>query len=186
MKKAVILHGTDGDLGHNWFPWLESKLESEGFKVWVPLLPQNHTPNREVYNDFLLNHDWDFEDNIVIGHSSGAVSVLNLLMDEGCPKIKLGAMVGAWASGTPHGYEEGNQQFINMFPPNGFDFELIKSKAGKLVFMHGDDDPYCPLEQAEYLARNLDAGLTVVPNGGHLGNKFKELPELWKILEPNL
>jgi predicted alpha/beta hydrolase family esterase len=186
MKKAVILHGTDGNPGHNWFPWLKSKLESEGYEVWVPLLPQNHTPNRTAYNDFLFSQGWNFEDDIIIGHSSGAVSVLNLLMDERCPKIKFGVLLGAWAGGVPNGYEEGNQQFINLFPPDGFDFELIMSKAGKLAFLHGDNDPYCPLEQAKFLAKNLNAPLTVVPNGHHLGSKFKELPELWSILKPAL
>jgi len=183
MKRAVILHGTDGAPDHNWFPWLKAKLEAEGYKVWVPLLPGNHTPNRQVYNDFLFAENWDFTDNIVVGHSSGAVSVLNLLMDQRCPKVKLAVMVGAWAGGIPSGYEEGNTQFDNLFPPNGFDFELIKSKAGKLAFLHGDDDPYCPLDQAKYLAKKLDAPLTVVPGGHHLGSKLTELPELWPIIE---
>jgi predicted alpha/beta hydrolase family esterase len=186
MKNAVLLHATDGNPEHYWFPWLKKKLEAKGYEVWAPLLPENHTPNREVYNDFLLGSDWDFEDNIIIGHSSGAVSVLNLLMDERCPKIKMGIMVGAWKGGVPHGFGEGNQQFLNLFPPEGFDFELIKRKAGKLAFLHGDDDPYCPLEQAKYLAGQLDAPLTVVPNGLHLGSNYKELPELWRTLEPEL
>lgn len=105
MKRAVILHGTDAAPEQNWFPWLKQKLETEGYEVWAPLLPGNHTPNREVYNDFLLGQEqgWDFTDNIVVGHSSGAVAVLNLLMDPRCPKVKLGVMVGAWAGGTPDG-----------------------------------------------------------------------------------
>lgn len=94
-KRAVILHGTDASPDANWFPWLKEKLEAEGYEVWVPELPGNHTPNREVYNDFLFGSDWDLTDNIVVGHSSGAVSVLNLLMDERCPKVKLAVVVSA-------------------------------------------------------------------------------------------
>lgn len=186
MKKAVVLHGTDGAPEHNWFPWIKSKLESEGYEVWIPLLPQNHTPNRKVYNEFLFSQDWDFADNIVVGHSSGAVSVLNLLMDERCPKIKLAVMLGVWAEDLPNGYDEDSKQFENLFPPNGFDFELIKQKASKIVFLHGSDDPYCPLDDAKYLSKKLDASLKIIPNGHHLGSKFKELPQLWEILKPNL
>lgn len=186
MKCAIILHGTDGEPDQNWFPWLKTKLEAKGYKVWIPLLPENHTPNREVYNDLLFSKDWDFTDGIVIGHSSGAVSVLNMLMDERCPEIKLAVMVSAWASGIPLRYEEGNQQFVNLFPPSGFDFELIKQKAGKIAFLHSEDDPYCPLEQAKYLAEQLNAPLTTVPHGHHLGSEYKELPELWHIIEPAL
>jgi pimeloyl-ACP methyl ester carboxylesterase len=186
MKRAVILHGTDGAPDINWFPWLKAKLEAQGYAVWIPLLPENHTPNWRVYNDYLLAGDWDFADNIVIGHSSGAVSLLNLLMDERCPKIKLGVLLGAWASGVPLRYEAGNRQFDNLFRPEGFVFELIRSKAEKLAFMHGGDDPFCPLEQAEYLAHELGAPITVVPGGHHLGSKYTELPELWEIIEPEL
>jgi pimeloyl-ACP methyl ester carboxylesterase len=184
MKRAVILHGTDGKPDMNWFPWLKEKFEAAGYEVWVPLLPGNHTPNREVYNDFLLGQGWDFADNIVV--SSGAVSVLNLLMDERCPKIKLGVMVGAWAGGMPDGYDEGNVQFENLFLPEGFDFNHIKQQADKLTLLHGSDDPYCPLEQAEYLSKQLDAPLTVVPNGHHLGARYTELPEVWKLIEPSI
>lgn len=180
-KRAVILHGTDGTPDSNWFSWLKEKLEERGYEVWVPLLPNNHAPDREVYNDFLFDNGWDFEDNIVIGHSSGAVSVLNLLMDERCPKIKLGGMVSVWAHGTPAGMVD--EQFVNLFPKGSFDFETIRSKADKLVFLHSRDDPYCPLEQAEYLAKKLDGPLTVIENGGHLGDKFQQFPQLWQTIE---
>lgn len=186
MKRVVILHGTDGKPDSNWFSWLKEKLEAEGYEVWVPELPGNHTPNREVYNNFLFGQGWDFTDNLVIGHSSGAVEVLNLLMDERCPKVQLGVMVGAWAGGLPNGYEKDCIQFDNLFPPDGFDFELMQSKVEKLAFVHGDDDPYCPLEQAQHLAEKLHASLTVIPNGGHLGKKYTEFPELWDVIKEAL
>lgn len=183
MKRAVILHGTDGEPESNWFPWLKTKLKEQSYEVWVPLLPNNHTPNRETYNDFLFGSDWDFTNNIVVGHSSGAVSVLNLLMDERCPHIKLGVLVSAWDHGTPTGMDY--EQFLKLFPESGFNFDAIKQKAEKLVFLHSADDPYCKLEQAEYLAKNLDAPLMVIQNGGHLGDKFPELPQLWQVIEPS-
>lgn len=183
MKRAVILHGTDASPEANWFPWLKEKLEAEGYEVWVPELPGNHTPDRQVYGDFLFGQGWDFTDNLVIGHSSGAVEVLNLLMDERCPKVTMAVMVGAWAGGLPNGYEVGNTQFVNLFPEEGFDFELIKSKAENLAFLHGDNDPYCPLEQAKFLAEKLDASLTVIPDGGHLGKNFPEFPQLWDVIK---
>jgi predicted alpha/beta hydrolase family esterase len=186
MKNAIILHGTDGNPEHNWFPWLKKKLEENGYKVWAPILPGNHTPNRQVYNDFLFSKGWDFTDNIVVGHSSGAVSVLNLLMDDRCPKVNLAIMVSAWKGGVPLRYEPSNQQFVNLFPPDGFDFELIKQKAGKIAFLHSDDDPYCPIEQAEYLAKKLDAPISVVHKGWHLGSDFSELPGLWDIIKDEL
>lgn len=185
IKRAVILHGTDGNPEANWFPWVKKRLEEQGYQVWVPELPNNHTPNRSTYNDFLLDSDWDFEDNVVVGHSSGAVEVLNLLMDERCPHIKLGVMVSAWPAGEPIGdWDEG--QFDDLFPKDGLDFKKIKNKADKLLFVHGDNDPYCPLEDAQYLSGELQAELIAVPNGGHLGDGFTELPQMWDVIKDNI
>jgi uncharacterized protein len=194
MKTALILHGTDAAPDQNWFPWLKAKLGERGYNVWVPLLPQNHTPNRETYGNFLLENDGqsapgaqrhNLQDAIIIGHSSGAVEALNLLMDPRTPHIKLAVIVSAWAGEKPNGYDT-NEQFENLFPPEGFDFARMKQKADKIVFMHGADDPYCPLERAQYLAEQLSAPITIVPNGHHLGAKFTQLPELWQAIEPSL
>ena len=180
-KRLVILHGTDGHPSHNWFPWLKQQAEARGYKVWVPEMPNNHTPNRHVYNDFLLESGWNFTDNIVIGHSSGAVSVLNLLEDDRCPHIKAGVLVGAWAHMEETDLDR--EQFKDLFPPDGFDFDIIKSKVDKLIFLHGDDDPYCPLQQAQWLADQTSSEIVIVTGGGHLGQDYKELPELLKQLD---
>ena len=181
MKKAVILHGTDGAPEHNWFPWLKAELEKRGYEVWVPLLPDNHTPNRNTYNDFLFSFGWDFSDNLVIGHSSGAVEVLNMLMDSRSTRIKAAVLVGVWESteDTPLDPE----QFVNLFPPGGFDYSVIKEKTGSLLFVHGQDDPFCPVEQAEWMAERTGSDIVLVPEGHHLGSKFDRLPVLLEALE---
>lgn len=182
MKRALLLHGTDGTPEGIWFPWLKELLEMSGYGVWVPLLPGNHTPNAKVYNDFLFGSDWDFSDNLVIGHSSGAVSVLNMLMDARCPKVDTAVLVGAWASMDEAGALD-KEQFKDLFPPAGFDFDIIRSRVHEIAFLHGDDDPYCPLDQAQWLAEQLQAPITIVPNGHHLGGKYgTELPPLEVLL----
>jgi predicted alpha/beta hydrolase family esterase len=187
MKQALLLHGTDGSPELIWIPWLKAKLEAKGYHVWAPLLPENHTPNRETYGKFLLeNSEYDLTDAILIGHSSGAVEVLNLLDDARTPHVKLAVMVSAWAGGRPNGYAAANTQFENLFPEAGFDFAKMREKAGAISFLHSDNDPYCPLEQAQFLAEQLSAPITIVPGGGHLGKQYAELPELWKLIEPRL
>lgn len=184
MKKAVILHGTGGKPESNWFPWLKKELENKGYEVWVPFLPGNETPNRQVYNDFLLGEGWDFTDNLVIGHSSGSVSVLNLLEDPRCPKIYTGVIVGSWYD-TKNSPLTETDRFAKLFPPEGFNFELIKQKTNNLLFFHGDNDNHCPLEQAQYLAKQLDSEIIIIPNGGHLfaASGFTEFPQLLNTLE---
>jgi predicted alpha/beta hydrolase family esterase len=186
MKRAIILHGTSAQPTSNWFPWLKTKLESEGYEVWVPQLPDADAPNRDTYGEFLLNSGWDFTDSIVIGHSSGAVEVLNLLMDRRMPRIRLGVMVGAWMSGAPKNFPGEPGAFAHLFPRHGFKFRRIRGNAGHLAFLHGSDDPYCPIDQAVTLATRLKAPMLIVPDGGHLGAQYTELPQVWGIVEPYL
>lgn len=182
MKKAALLHGTDGTPEDGWRPYIKAELEELGYEVWVPLLPGNHTPNMSVYNNFLLGTGWDFTDNLVIGHSSGAVATLNLLMDPRCPKIQTAVMVGAWAQNDQTDLDA--EQFKDTFPPEGFDFAKIKSNSSNQLFIHGDNDPYCPLDQAKWLAKQLSCEIVVIPNGGHLGadHGYREFPQLIEIL----
>jgi len=186
MKRAVILHGTDGTPDHNWFPWLKSELEKHGYQVWVPGLPNSHEPDHLRYNEFLFGSGWDFTDNLVIGHSSGAVSVLNLLEDAHCPKISTAVMVSAWSDTVAAELDKKGftlEQFDGLFSPAGFDFDLIKSRTDHILFIHGDDDIYCPLGQAEWLAKKTNSELIVIPGGGHIGSKFPKLTELTEALE---
>lgn len=181
MRKAVILHGTNGSPHENWFPWLKKELKAKGYQVWVPDLPGKNRPNGQIYNDFLLNADWDFTHNLVIGHSSGAVSVLNLLMDGRFPKIKTAVMVSAWHDSAKATLRYGglsSELFKDLFPKEGFDFDLINQKTDNALFVHSDNDPYCPLDQAEWLAKQMKCDLVTIHDGDHLGSKFPEFPQL--------
>lgn len=184
MKRAVLLHGTGGSPSSNWLPWLKQQLEQSGYEVWVPPLPHNETPDRQVYNDFLFGSEWDFTDNLVVGHSSGAVSILNLLEDKRCPHIKLGIPIGAWAHMRDSDLEQPDR-FDALFPPGGFNFDRIKQQTDELVYIHGDNDALCPIDQAKWLAEQTGSEFIVVPGAGHFRESegFTELPEVIQVLK---
>lgn len=183
MKNALLLHGTAASSKGNWFPWLKGKLEDKGWKVWVPDLPEATAPNVKRYNEFLLSKGWEFtEHSVVIGHSSGAVATLGLLQafPEGA-KIATAILVGAFKD------DLGRDDLKGLFE-TPFDFAKIQSRAGKFIFIHSDDDPFCPLEGAEYLAAQLDGELIIKPGQKHFsvgtaGEKYKEFPFLLEMLE---
>jgi predicted alpha/beta hydrolase family esterase len=179
MKNVLILHGTDGCPTENWFDWLKTKLEKKSWKVWVPQLPGANRPNIQRYNDFLLaNNDWKFnEESVLIGHSSGAVAILGLLqaLPEG-GKVNICCLVGSFKNNL--GWDALDELFLEPF-----NFDLIKTKANKFVFIHSDNDPYCPLEHAQYLSEKLDGELIVKPGQFHFsiktaGDRYREFPFL--------
>ena len=184
-RKAIILHGTDGNPDINWIPWAKKELESRGYSVYVPLLPDNHTPNKDLYEDFLKNSGWDFTENVVIGHSSGATTALNLLSSEWFPNINAAILVGAFLNEDAlegvSWYEKG--QFDKLFPINGFEPLALMKKTKRFYFIHGDNDPYCFLEDTIKLSKAVEGELLVVENGLHLSSNRTELPELLPIID---
>lgn len=183
MKNALILHGTSGYPQENWFDWLRQELESRQWKVWVPQLPRAEKPSIKRYNEFLLSEeDWEFNsETVIIGHSSGAVAILGLLQD--LPediKIDRCYLVGVFKDDL--GWDKLDELFETPF-----DFEKIKNKSNKFTFIHSDDDPYCPLEHAEYLSEKLNGELIVKPGQKHFstgsaGDLYNTFPFLLNLI----
>lgn len=179
MKNALILHGTDSNSSANWFPWLKGELENLGYKVWVPNLPHAEKPNIERYNKFLLaNNDWVFDsESIIIGHSSGAVEILGLLqaLQEDAVVNKC-ILVGSFMDDL--GWDSLKELFLKPF-----DFEKIKKQARQFIFIHSDNDPYCPLENAEYLSQKLNGKLIVIKGQGHFSGEKVTIPEMLEAVK---
>lgn len=181
MKNALVLHGTDSNSKENWFEWLKIELEKKDWLVWSPDLPQSDKPNIERYNQFILNNkDWKFgKDSIIIGHSSGAVAILGLLQNlpDGI-QVDSCYLVSAFKNDLD--WDALNELFVTEF-----DFEKIKNKAKHFVFIHSDNDPYCPLEHAEFLSKNLGGELIVKKGQKHfsvstMGKIYEKFPFLFK------
>lgn len=183
MKNALILHGTGGNPKENWFDWLRVELEKEGWRVWVPHLPDSDAPNIKRYNRFLLEEQrWDFnEESIIIGHSSGAVAILGLL--EELPEnviVDRCYLVGAFKD------DLGRTDLTGLFE-EPFDFAKIKQHAQKLVFIHADNDPHCPLTHAQYLAEQTGGQLIIKPGQKHFsvgtyGEQYRQFPFLLELI----
>ncbi len=183
MKNALILHGTGDNSESNWFPWLKRVLEQKGWKVWLPDLPQSDKPNIQRYNEFIRdNEKWKFnKDSYLIGHSSGAVAILGLL--EHLPKeTVVDACILVSAFKDDLGWEALNELFLK--PLN---FEKIKKHAKRFIFIHSDNDPYVPVEHAQYLSQQLGGKLLVLSGQKHFsistsGPQYNEFPFLLDIL----
>jgi predicted alpha/beta hydrolase family esterase len=185
MKRAVILHGTSDSPSDNWQPWIKKELESAGYEVFAPELPDNDTPNRETYDNFLRSSGWDFKDNLLIGHSSGATTVLNLLSSDWFPHVKTAVLIGTFLDESllhdVDWYDE--DMFKNLFPTTVFDAEKIKQKADHFYFIHGENDPLCDPEAARKLCEKLGGTFVLVPGAGHFSSPTTELPEIITTLQ---
>lgn len=182
MKRAVILHGTDGSPDElPWQSWLKRQLESAGYEVYFPQLPDCHTPNLATYDAFLRESGWDFTDNLVIGHSSGATTALHLLGQDWFPQVRATVLVGTFLNERllegVSWYQPGqfDQLFVETFGPG-----KLVSKSGAFYFVHGGNDPYCDHGEAEQLCEQVGGKFITMPGEGHIAKSsgVVEVPEL--------
>lgn len=180
MKRAVVLHGTNSHPTHNWQPWIKRELEAAGYEVFAPVLPDNDVPNRHTYDAFLQESGWDFTDNLLIGHSSGATTVLNLLSSDWLPHVKSIVLVGTFLNeNLLHGADWYNEEiFKNLFPVGGFDTDKIKQRVDHTYFIHGDRDPLCNFDDARTFCKKLGGIFVPVEGAGHFSSPTTELPQI--------
>lgn len=186
MANFLILHGTGATPAANWFMWLKGALVGKGHRVWLPQLPDSDNPSAEAYTQFLLaNKDFTYDENtIVIGHSSGAVEILHLLqhLPEGTA-VKAAILVSVFKD------DLGWDNLGGLFK-EPFDFDRIAAHCQDFTYVHADNDPYCPIEHAEYFAGQTGGKLITIAGQGHfnteLGPKYKRFPELLEIIGQNI
>lgn len=181
MKNVVILHGTGGSSTSNWFQWLAGVLTERGMQVYVPDLPNAAYPSVNEWVDYTIaNCPFAInEETLLVGHSAGAVAVLILAQQVGT----VGRIVSVAAfKDLMHFHDtmgwHGNDRFLDV----PFDFAAIQNACKHITFLHANDDPYCPLAHAEYLAVQTNGRLEVLQNFGHFntekGPQFTKLPEI--------
>jgi predicted alpha/beta hydrolase family esterase len=183
MKNALVLHGTDASSKDNWFPWLKKELKIRGWRVWVPDLPKSEKPSMKRYAKHIFsNKDWEFnEDSVLIGHSSGAVAIFGILTSlPESVKVDTCIFVGVFK------WDLGWSQ-LNELWDIPIDFEKVKKRANRFVFLHSDNDPYCPLSHAKEFSEKLDGELIIKEGAKHFalsagGPQFKKLPTVLIIL----
>lgn len=183
--KILLLHGTGGNHESSWFPWLKAELEMLGHDVWVPDLPQADTPSIKRYNKFLLDRNWDFDNSIIVGHSSGSVAIMGLLTE--LPKdvtINTAILIGTFTERLSDSPSWGMLKELFTEP---FDYEAIRQKAKQFIFIHSEDDPYCPIEQAEEVHAKLGGEFIRYTDKGHfsrhLDPQFEKFPELLELIK---
>ena len=163
MPNAFIFHGTAGNPGENWFPWLKAQLESLDYKVIIPQFPTPENQSLENwFKAFEQYKEFYTPDTILIGHSLGGAFLLRVL-EAYDVRIQAAYIVAAPIGVLPIKNYDGDKLFIQ----HPFDWDKIKNHAERFAVFHSDNDPYVSLGNGKQLAKNLGIELTFVSNAGH-------------------
>lgn len=181
MKRALIFHGTHGSPQENWFEWLQTELMMAGWQVAVPKLPTPDGQTLESWKQALATQIPGFGDaDILIGYSCGGAFTLRLL-EEGLIQPEQAILVSSVIDTLDNQFDQLNKSFVDT----PFDWQKIKESCDNITVLHGDNDPYVPLAQAETIAKNLYAPLHVIKDGGHLNEEagYTDFPALIDFLD---
>lgn len=70
---------------------------------------------------------------------------------------------------------------------DNFNFEIIKQRCPKFTFIHSDNDPYCPTEDARDLCKQVNGKFIELSGQGHftvpLDPKYTKFPELLELIK---
>lgn len=181
MKTVIILHGTLGSPDSNWFQWLKKELERKGLTVWLPQLPHAEQPSLKDWQQFVKGQ-CPFpinEETLIVGHSSGAILALVLAENN---RAKIGAIVDVSVFHDNSLQWQPNDQLFDV----PLDWTAIRNGVNELLFIHSDNDPYVPLNQAQHVATVTDSEIIVIPGEGHFNleksDDYKQFPKLLDIL----
>ena len=187
MKNALILHGAGNNSQGNWFPWVKQQLESKGYKVWSPDLPNSDIPNQKDWlNTIFSNNSWEFNsESVLIGHSAGSTLILRIL--EQLPKETIVASAILVAGTVELGTKSEYFQYKRSLVKDPFNWEKIKSQCNKFTFIHSNNDPYaCGSDQGEIMHKHLGGNLIIKPDEGHFnlekGEKYRQFPLVVEIV----
>ena len=182
MEKAFIFHGTGAGKYDHWFPSIAKKLEQNGVEVCRPEFPTPEAQNLQNWLKILEKEELGIdEETVLIGHSTGAVFILDIL-DERDLEIEAAFLISGF-TGKLH--DERFDPLNETFAERDFNFQKIKDSSQEFYIFHSESDPYVPLEKAAELAPKLDANLELVAGAGHFNTEsgYTEFSELWDKLE---
>src|SRR3989344_3681561 len=176
----IIIHGVYANPDSNWFPWLKEKLEEKNFDVIIPKFPTPLNQTLESWLRAIKKHeDKISNETVLIGHSLGAAFILRYL-EQSNKKIKAAFLVAGFHKQLGSPYDKINSTFIEK----KFNWEKIRKNCGKFFVLCSDNDEFISLDVSRELAKNLNAELIIIKNGGHLNEQsgFLEFDELFDLI----
>jgi predicted alpha/beta hydrolase family esterase len=182
MKRIVLLHGNGNSHGtDNWFPYVKSALEKLGIECVTPNLPDNVLARKKYWFPYFTDVLNLGPDDIVVGHSSGALSILKYTEDH-----KIGASILVGAYHTDLGYDD--EQTSGYFDTQ-WNWGKIKANQEWTAIYASPDDPYIPIDEPRFIRDKLDSEYFELNSEGHFGgetNPKLEFPELLEFLKKKL
>lgn len=157
----VILHGFTGRADKNFIPKLKADLETRGYVVQAPQMPDTDNPVEKDQVQHVLDTCKIDENTVLIGHSLGGAVAMKVLqqVDHSINALVLVAPVIEPAF-RPTNYRNENldkvRTFVDTFDLT-YDYEQIIAKAKKRIILSDTGEINNRKPYLEYLTPKIDA-----------------------------
>ncbi|MDP2585732.1 MAG: alpha/beta hydrolase [Candidatus Levybacteria bacterium] len=176
MKKRVfIVYGWDGNPSSNWFPWLKKELETKGFEVFIPQLPDSGNPR--IYKWVpKLSQAVGVPNNqtYFIGHSMGCQTIARYL-ETLSENVRVGGVVfvaGFFKRLTGLEDEPSISETADHWLKTPIDLQKVKSHLNESVALFSDNDPYVPLDNQDDFEDKLESKIIIEHKMGHFNESY--------------
>lgn len=184
MKTVYIIHGWGGSPEEPLLQWLKSELEKKGYKAVVPAMPDTETPVIDAWVAKLGEIVKPGEDSILVGHSIGAQAIMRYAEKLPPEQTFAGAVfIAPWLTLILDENEE--EAVARPWLTMPLQDEAIRQHLPRMVAIFSDNDPYVPIENAEFFKDRFGAQVVMETSKGHFtaGDGVSELTSALNAIE---
>ncbi len=185
-RRVFIVYGWGGHPEDAWLPWLKKELESHGFEVHIPRLPDADHPRIDMWVSTLAKAvGTPDECTYFVGHSMGCQTIVRYVQSLGESVETGGAVFVAGffrrLTGMGDGPESKATQDHWLNAP--VNLEEAKKRLSKSIAVFSDDDPYVPIDNIADFRDILGSKIIIEHGKGHYSGQRDATTELPIVLE---
>jgi len=183
MKNAVIFHGGFSSPQHYWIPSIKQFLETRGYSVWAPQLPNADKPTITSWLSYALKNGTYTSQTTLISHSLGGPLVLSILEHLKKPIEKAILVAGFARTRT---FRKGQEEPMLQ---KRYDWKKIATNVQNIIIINSKNDPWgCDDQQGLYMWKRIGGMLILQEKEGHMGSEqfhqpYTQFPLLERLLE---
>jgi predicted alpha/beta hydrolase family esterase len=168
--RFVFIHGNSSThWSFGWAPWFKEQLERLGFEVFFETMPDSIIARSQYWIPFLKEHVKVGENDVLVGWSSGATAAMRYVEKN---KILGSVLISPSYTDLDDELEKQSGYFDQLL-----NWVEIKNNQHKIALFYGDNDPYIPQEEFEFIAQQLSPTIFKIPGSGHF-EKQQDFPQL--------
>ncbi len=175
--RFVFVHGNQAwSWAFAWAPWLKQELNSLGFETTFETMPDSIIARSEYWLPFMKEYLKIGPNDVIIGWSSGAVAAMRYAEEN---PILGSILVSPCYTDLDDDLEKQSGWYDTPWM-----WDAIRANQEKIGLIYGDDDPYIPQNEFEFVAKQLQPTIIKVPMGKHFIEQ-DTFPELLEYIAKN-